>query len=534
MTQNFKKHLDLNIYQIYPRSFCDSNGDGIGDLPGVTSKLDYLCELGVNAIWLCPCYKSPNVDNGYDIADYRDIMDEFGTMDDIKTLIFEMHKRGMKLIMDLVPNHTSDQHKWFVESRKSKDNPYSDYYYWFDEPQNDWKSAFYEDAWQYEESRGQYYLHSYAIGQPDLNWDNPKVVREMQDVVDFWVDLGVDGFRIDVVDQISKNWEPGGRNAFGPHLHEYIHALFGREKVKHIFTVGECWCNEIDEICRHCSEERGELVTLFQFDHIHNGRLNKWKRGGEDKFRKVRNILIKWQNLTAEHDLVYSIFTDNHDHSFYLSRMGDEGALRYESATMLAAMYYLLKGSTFIYQGQEFGSIASQYDSLDDFDDIECINYYKARIKDADATPEKVLDEVNFGSRDNTRRPVAWSKEAPYYGFSTAKPWITPASHSAEINLENDRKSEKSIFAFYQELLKLRKSSDAIRYGSFCALNREEDAFFRYERALEDEKYVVICNFDEESTIDLPQGKLLLSNYRRTDADGNRFRPYEVAVYQLG
>ncbi len=530
MTQNFKKHLDLNIYQVYPRSFCDSNGDGIGDLRGVISKLDYLCELGVNAIWLCPCYKSPNEDNGYDIADYYDIMDEFGTMDDIKSLIAEMHERGMKLIMDLVPNHTSSQHKWFIESRKSKDNPYSDFYYWVDEPRNDWCSAFEGSAWQYDEGRGQYYLHSYAVGQPDLNWENPKVIKAIQDVVDFWVDLGVDGFRIDVIDQISKDWE-NNRNFLGPHLHEYIHALFGREKTKHIFTVGECWAGSIEEIQRHCAEERGELVTLFQFDHFGCGRKNKWNPDKENRHRKLRDILAKWQTLTQEKDLIHAIFTDNHDQNFFINRAGDTDKLRYESATMLATMFYMLKGSTFIYQGQEFGSVGSQFDSLDDFRDIESINYYKYRIHNEGESHEKLMREINFGSRDNTRRPVAWNGEK-YCGFSTSEPWITPASRSGEINLENDLKSEKSIFRFYQELLKLRNASETIRYGSFQMINHPDDEFFIYERELEGEKYTVICNFENRSEIGIPEGELILSNYDRKVDDKQTFRPYEIAVYR--
>ncbi|MBQ2388339.1 MAG: glucohydrolase, partial [Clostridia bacterium] len=341
MDKKFENFLDLVIYQIYPRSFKDTNGDGIGDIKGVIEKLDYLVDLGVNAIWLCPCYKSPNHDNGYDIADYRDIMDEFGTMDDMKTLISEMHKRGMKLIMDLVPNHTSNEHKWFIESRKSKDNPYSDYYYWFDKPVNDWQSMFGGSAWEYDESRKQYYLHSYTVEQPDLNWDNPKVIKEMQDVVDFWVDMGVDGFRCDVIDQISKDFEKGN-NFFGPNLHKYIYALFDREKTSHLFTVGECWAGDIEEIKRHSLPERGELTTLFQFNHLDCGRANKFNRK-DDSLKTVRDILVNWQLLNQKNGLVHSLFTDNHDNSLFISRAGNDKELRYESATCIATMFYLLK-----------------------------------------------------------------------------------------------------------------------------------------------------------------------------------------------
>ncbi len=530
MTERFAKHLDLIVYQIYPRSFCDSNGDGIGDLRGVISKLDYLSELGVNAIWLCPCYKSPNVDNGYDIADYRDIMDEFGTLDDMKALIAELHARGMKLIMDLVPNHTSDRHRWFVESRKSKDNPYSDYYYWFDTPPNDWQSSFEGSAWQYDEGRGQYYLHSYAVGQPDLNWENPAVVREMQAVVDFWVGLGVDGFRIDVIDQISKDWERN-QNIFGPHLHEYIKSLFGRDNVRHLFTVGECWGVEADEILRHCREERNELVTLFQFDHLNAGRKSgKWFPADNDKHRFVRDTLVKWQAFTAENDIIHSLFTDNHDQNYFLSRVGDTEHYRYESATMLAAMFYLLKGVPFIYQGQEFGSIGSEYDSMDDYDDVESHNYYNFRIGKAGQTHEKLMREINFGSRDNARRPVAWNGDK-YNGFSTVRPWITPATYAGDINLERDRVSKKSVFEFYRRVLALRRESDAIRRGTLAVLNRPEDNFFVYRRALGDERYVVICNFDTPSHIAVPDGELVLSNYGRVGDES--FRPYETAVYRV-
>ncbi len=531
MTDNFKKHLDLNIYQIYPRSFCDSNNDGIGDLKGVISKLDYLCELGVNAIWLCPCFNSPNEDNGYDVADYCDIMDEFGTMDDMKTLIAEMHKRGMKIILDLVPNHTSTAHKWFQESRKSKDNPYSNYYYWFDNPPNHWQSCFGGTAYQFDEVRGQYYLHSYAVGQADLNWENPKVVEEMQNVVDFWVDLGADGFRIDVIDQISKDFV-AGKNCFGPHLHEYINALFGRKHVRHIFTVGECWCDDIDEILKHCAEERGELVTLFQFAHHAAGRSGKWNPSSEKALPMVRDILTKWQTLTAQHDLIHALFTDNHDNSFFLSRVADDQELRYESATMLATMFYLLRGTTFIYQGQEFGSTASRFQNLEDFRDVESLNYYHHRIGEAGQSHEKLIQELNFGSRDNTRRPFAWNGDK-YCGFSEAEPWIMPPSRHEEINLETDRDADKSIFRFYQKVLALRSASETIRYGGFRPLHKETDPFFMYERALGEERYIVICNFDEASEIDMPAGQLILSNYSRTNTDGVTFRPYETAVYRL-
>lgn len=529
MSEKYKKFLSLIVYQVYPRSFKDSNGDGIGDLRGVIEKLDYLKELGVNAIWLCPCYKSPNDDNGYDISDYRQIMDEFGTLDDAKELIKQLHARGMKLIMDLVPNHTSTDHKWFKESRKSKDNPYSDYYYWADKPLNDWKSEFCGSAWQYDEVRGQYYLHSYAVSQADLNWENPAVVKEMQDVVDFWIDLGVDGFRCDVIDQISKDFE-NNRNCFGPRLHEFIHALFGREKTKDIFTVGECWAGDIDEVRRHAASERGELSTLFQFEHIECGRHNKWTPK-KDSLKSVRDILIKWQNLTIENDLIYTLFTDNHDQSRYISRIGNDREFRYESATCIGTMFYTLKGVPFIYQGQEFGMTAPHYDDINDFDDIESYNMYDELCREY--TPEEALEKINFGSRDNARRPLAWSGDK-YAGFSSAEPWIKTYSLYKEINLEKDLQSEKSVFGFYKKLLKLRSESPEILYGDFKVLSGKDDGYFAFIREFEGKKILVICNFEENSKIELGfDGKLLLSNYNRTSGADGEYSKYEIAVYGI-
>ena len=354
----YRDFLRWTIYQIYPRSFMDSNGDGIGDLQGIIQKLDYLKELGINAVWLCPCYKSPNDDNGYDISDYRDIMDEFGTMEDMDALIQALHARDMKLIMDLVPNHTSTSHRWFQESRKGKDNPYSDFYYWFDEKPNDWESIFRGDAWEFDPVRGQYYLHSFAISQADLNWENPAVVRAMQDIVDFWIDRGVDGFRIDVIDMISKDFSRNA-NGFGPRLHEFIRDLFGREKTAHLFTVGESFVRDIDEMVRHCAAERGELSTLFLFDHMEVGRVDKFTPK-PDSMKSLRDHLVYWQEETDRHDLLNTLFYENHDQPAMISRIADDREKRYESATDLAVMLYLLKGVPFIYEGQEIGTTAAQ------------------------------------------------------------------------------------------------------------------------------------------------------------------------------
>ena len=522
LSQKYMDFSNLIIYQIYPRSFMDSNHDGIGDLGGILQKLDYLKELGVNAIWICPCYKSPNVDNGYDIADYRDIMDEFGTMEDMKQLIKEAHARDIKIIMDLVPNHTSSEHQWFKESKKSRDNAYSDYYYWFDEPQNDWPACFGGSVWEYCEERGQYYLHSYAVEQPDLNWTNPKVRDEMKAVVDFWVDLGVDGFRCDVIDQISKDFAT--TNYFGPHLHEYINELFGREKTAHLFTVGECWAESLEEVYNHCADERKELTTLFQFDHFGLGREGKYERKPQS-LTETRDILIKWQKIADDHGLLYSLFTDNHDSSQYISRMGNDKELRYESATCLATMFYTLRGVPFIYQGQEFGTAIPQYDSVEDFDDIESVNYYHEELPTVGK--EKALEHLNFGSRDGTRRPMCWDG-SEYSGFSTVKPWLTPHSNRKEVNLETDKASEKSVFRFYQELLKLRSNTPAILYGSLNVLSAKEDKFFVFEREYEGEKFTVICNFEQSADITVPENTTVILHNYPDFAD--TFRPYEILV----
>lgn len=529
MNRKHESFLDLIIYQIYPKSFKDTNGDGIGDIKGVIEKLDYLCDLGINAIWLCPCYKSPNYDNGYDIADFRDISEDYGTLEDIKELIAEMHKRGMKLIMDLVPNHTSTEHKWFIESRKSKENPYSDYYYWFDTPPNDWQSMFLGSAWQYDEARQQYYLHSYAIEQADLNWDNPQVVKEMQDIVDFWVDLGVDGFRCDVIDQISKNFD--GRNCFGPNLHKYINALFGREKTKHLFTVGECWADDIDEINRHIKEDRGELSTLFQFDHLDCGRIKDKKFDKvEPDLKFLRDTLAKWVLLAQKNDILYSIFTDNHDNGMLLSRVGSK-KLRYESATMLAAMFYLTKGVPFIFQGQEFGVWDSNFPDISFFNDVESVNRYNTYLAEG-ASPAQAIEKVNFGSRDNARRPMAWDM-GENGGFTSGdKTWIPLGSNIKEINLESDLKSEKSIFKFYKQLLKIRKENTAFTKGEFKVLSSDEDNFFVYQREFEGASFTVVCNFREASEINekFLKGEKILSNYNN---ETNVFAPFETAVFKI-
>lgn len=530
LSDRYRDFLRLTVYQVYPRSFMDSSGDGIGDLQGLISKLDHIQDLGANAIWLCPCFKSPNDDNGYDVADYRDIMDEFGTMADMDQLIAELHRRGMKLFLDLVPNHTSTQHKWFQESRKGSDNPYSDYYYWFDEKPNDWKASFGGSAWEFDEVRGQYYLHTFAVSQADLNWDNPAVVQEMQDVIDFWTDKDIDGFRIDVIDCVSKDLV-SGKNGFGPRLHEYIHDMFGRDKVAHLFTVGEGAVHDIEELKRHCAADRGELSTLFVFDHMECGRSDKFTPNGEG-LASLRDVLTDWQKRTAENDLLYTLFTENHDQPPLLSRIADDGSLRYESATDIAAMVYLLKGIPFIYQGQEIGMPSAHYDDIKSFDDVECLGAYKEMLEEG-TSPDKALEKVNFGSRDNARHPIAWDSSSSG-GFTTGKPWLCMHSRAGEINVEKDLASERSVYRFYQALLRLRRENKAFLDGDVDVISSKGDGYFVYIRALGDEKWVVVCNFESEQDISLPFkcDKPALANLGR-DTAGGKYKPYECSVSRV-
>ncbi len=519
---------DWVVYQIYPRSFKDSNGDGIGDINGIIEKLDYIKALGATAIWITPCYKSPNEDNGYDISDYCDIGEEYGTFEDWKRLTEEMHKRGIKVIMDFVANHTSAEHRWFKESRKSKDNPYRDYYYWADEPLNDWESTFGGSAWEYDETTKQYYLHSYAVGQPDLNWENPKVREEMVKIVDFWVDLGVDGFRCDVLDQISKDFEAGlVRN--GPRLHEYINLLFGREKTAHIFTVGECWGADEENIKLFVDGDRGELSTLFQFDHTRVGRGEKFEAVPFET-EDLRDVLISWQNRAQKNEMIYTLFLENHDLVRSVSRFGDDTVYRFEAATMLAAMIFLQKGMPFIYQGQEIGVTNSHYDDIAMFDDVETRNYYN---KLADKTDKaELMAQINFGSRDNSRHPMPWD-DSKNGGFSDGKPWISVYQKYKDINVSNDISSEKSIYRFYQKLFTLRREFDALRHGAYEDLTNNKRGMYIYSRTLDRDKFVIVCNFENESELSFScEGECVLSNYGRENI-GGIYRPYECAVFKI-
>jgi len=530
MTENFNRFLDMTVYQIYPKSFYDTNGDGIGDINGIAEKLEYIKALGANAIWICPIYQSPQRDNGYDISDYRALQPEYGTMEDFERLVQKAHDMDIKIIMDFVANHTSNEHKWFQEAKKSRDNPYHDYYYWAEQPITpQWESVFGGPAWEYNEATNEYYLHSFAVEQPDVNWTNPKVRKEFCDILDFWVDKGVDGFRCDVLDFISKDFEAGKRYN-GPMIHDYLQELFSRDKVKHIFTVGECQADE-QSIRAICGEDRGELKCTFQFEHFRFGRRDKFTKAPY-KLCDVAKTLSKWQDFSAQHDFLYTLLTDNHDNGWWNTRLGDDGEKRYESATMFATMVYGLKGIPFIYQGQEIGAANSHFEKLDDFDDVESMNYYNERT--AQFSHEELMEKLNFGGRDNPRRPMAWNGSESF-GFSSAKPWLGYSNRSGEINVESDLQREKSVLRYYRKLLALRNQSIAFRRGDFADLSPNEDCFV-YLRSLGEERYLVVCNFEKEQQIELSDfcGELVLSNYaQETEKTTRLYRPYEAAIYRL-
>ncbi|MBQ7291648.1 MAG: alpha-glucosidase [Clostridia bacterium] len=527
MTEKYQNFSDLTFYQIYPRSFCDSNGDGMGDLRGITSKIPYLKELGIDAVWISPFYKSPGNDGGYDISDYRAIQEEFGTMEDFREMLGAMHASGIKVIVDFVPNHTSTEHFWFREARKSKDNPYRDFYIWADKPRNDWVACC-ESAWKYDEVAGQYYLHCFDPTQADLNWENPRVRKEMCDVLDFWVDMGVDGFRCDVIDMISKDWENNRVNK-GPHLHEYINELFGREKMAHVFTVGECWGANVENIRNLTGADRGELTTVFQFEHINRNCRARFEPK-DFSLSEFGEIFAKWQKITQENDLLYTLFIENHDLGRCISRFANDSELRYESATMFATMLYGMRGIPFIYQGQEIGVTNSYFEKIEDFDDMETTAFYRA-YKDV-LSEEELWRLINFGSRDNARRPMAWNA-GKNGGFSSGeKMWLTLHPDYEKINVEADKASEKSIFRYFKDIIALRKANAVLRRGTFENLTSDAKNYFMYRREYNGEELIVVCNFDKESHIALPTNLTrLMGNY--PEHENCVFAPYESAIYKV-
>ena len=532
---------EVVVYQIYPRSFKDSNGDGIGDFRGIIEKLDYLHTLGIGAIWLSPVYKSPNDDNGYDISDYEDIMDEFGTMTDMEELIAEADKRGIKIVMDLVVNHTSDEHHWFIESRKGKDNSYRDYYVWEDPAEDggaptDLQSIFLGSAWKYDETSNQYYLHLFSQKQPDLNWENEKVRREVYDMMNFWIDKGVGGFRMDVIDLIGKI-PLEGITSNGPKLHEYLQemnkATFGD---KDLLTVGETW-GATPEIAKlYSNPERHELSMVFQFEHslLDNERgKEKWDLKPLD-VTELKTVLSKWQTELGNEGW-NSLFWNNHDLPRIVSRWGNDKEYRVRSAKAFAILLHMMKGTPYIYQGEELGLTNTPVASIEELDDIESINMYHDRISRGFSI-ESIMTSLNAKGRDNARRPIPWTAEQNG-GFTTGTPWLALNPNYKEINVEAELKNPDSVFHTYQKLIQLRKDHPIVVWGDYKLLNTSSNVF-SYYRTLGEERWLTVVNlsdFEEEISVDARFNKVVVTNTEDeiTDLRAYKLSPWQAFVVEL-
>lgn len=542
------------VYQIYPRSFMDSNNDGIGDLKGITQKMDYLKELGVDVVWLSPVYESPNDDNGYDISNYQGIMKEFGTMEDFDEMLHTAHEKGIKIVMDLVVNHTSDEHPWFVESRKSKDNPYRDYYIWRPgkngkEP-NNWGSCFSGSAWEYDKTTDMYYLHLFSKKQPDLNWDNPKVREEVFSMMNWWLDKGVDGFRMDVISLISKNQDfPDGKPgmngyasfnepANGPHVHEYLREM--RKKVLNradTITVGECSGVTLKEAKKYASCKGEELNMVFQFEHmdVDSDGDNKWTDRKMD-LRDMKAVMTKWQK--GLEDIAWnSLFFENHDQPRSVSRYANDGEYREMSAKMLATCLHMMQGTPYIYQGQELGMTNAPFEKITDFRDLDSINAYRELVEEKGVfTPDEMMRYLRYKSRDNARTPFQWDG-SENGGFTKGTPWIMVNPNYRQINAKEQMEREDSVFRYYQKLISLRKKFPVIVYGNYDLLLPESKEIYAYTRTSIRDRVLVLCNFsDQEQSVTCPKifigASLLISNYETGKAQADiLLPPYGAAVY---
>lgn len=532
MTPWWKKAV---VYQVYPRSFQDSNGDGIGDLKGITSRLDYLEKLGIDAIWLSPVYQSPGVDNGYDISDYEAIDPQYGTMADMEELIAEAKKHHIRIVMDLVVNHTSDQHQWFIEAKKSKDNPYRDYYVWRNpvdgHKPNDLKSAFSGSAWKYDETTGQYYLHLFADAQPDLNWENPELRQKVYDMMNFWIDKGIGGFRMDVIELIGK--EPDkGITANGPMLHPYLqemnHATFGG---KDLMTVGETWGATIPIAKEYSDPDRDELSMVFQFE---NQGLDQQPGKAKWDLRKLdlgelKQVLVKWQTELDFNHAWNSIFWENHDIPRVISRWGNDKEYRVQSAKMFAIALHLMHGTPYIYNGEEIGMTNYPVKDISEVSDIESVNMYHERVAEG-YDPKELIKAINTKGRDNARTPMQWTagKEA---GFTTGTPWLHVNPNHVEINVDQALADPNSIFYTYQTLVKLRHEHVIVVDGDF-ELIPTQDEILAYYRVLGDEKWLVVANFSEQAqklSLNDEIAKTLVYNYEApTKLSALTLKPYEA------
>lgn len=542
------------VYQVYPRSFQDSNGDGTGDLPGVTARLEYLHDLGVDVIWLSPFYRSPGKDMGYDISDYQAIQPEFGTLEDFDALLAGAHRLGMKIVIDLVVNHTSEEHAWFKESRKSRDNPYRDYYIWRDGvnggPPNNWGSVFSGSAWKYDELTGQYYLHTFGDFQPDLNWENPVVRQEVYKMMRWWCDRGVDGFRMDVISMISKSAEmPDGERkpgsiygnfapyvVNGPRVHEFLQEM-NREVLSHydLLTVGECSGLTVEQATRYANTEGTELNMAFQFEHmdLDGGESFKWNLRKIDLI-ELKQVLSKWQ-YGLQDKAWNSLYWCNHDQPRIVSRLGDDSTpeLRERSAKALALCIHMMQGTPYVYEGEELGMTNTKFDSLADFRDVESINAYRELTESGVIAPEDMLQYLRYKSRDNSRTPVQWD-DTPNAGFTTGTPWIKVNENYRQINAAEQVGRPDSVFHFYKKLIQLRHSHEIIPYGSYRLIWPEDPQLFAYTREWEGKKLLVVCNLTgapaaARLSLEFTDAKILISNFDDTQISENlTLRPWEA------
>ncbi len=540
------------VYQIYPQSFYDTNGDGIGDIKGIIAKLDYLKDLGVDVLWISPMLTSPLDDNGYDISDYRDINNIYGDISDYKELLKQAHQRDIKVLMDLVVNHSSDEHNWFVESRKSKDNPYRDYYIWKNgkdgkEP-NNWGSIFGGSAWQLDEQTGMYYLHLFSKKQPDLNWENKALRQEVYDMMTSWCEMGVDGFRMDVISLISKagysdaTVMSGGEygNCYeycvsGPRVHEFLQEMNQEVLSKYdLMTVGETAGVTIEQAKKYANVDNSELNMVFQFEHIKigDGKLGKFTTNRYD-FDEFKRITCKWQT-ELKNKAWNSVYLGNHDQPRSLSRFGDDSAeYREVCAKMLATFNLSLSGTPYVYQGEELGMTNAYFDKIEDYKDIETIQFYNQYTQNGSITKEEMMKCLQLRSRDNARTPMHWdnSKNA---GFTIGEPWLKINPNYTEINVCEQQSRENSVLSYYKKMIRTRKSNDALIYGDFICKDIA-DKVFAFERILNHEEYLVICNFSfENKNITIPQkylNEIIISNYAKVNLSENyELREYEAII----
>lgn len=555
-TEWWKKSV---VYQVYPKSFRDSDGDGFGDLNGLTEKLPYLKKLGIDVIWLNPIYQSPQVDNGYDISDYRKIEPTLGTMEDFDRLLLEAHKTGIKIILDLVVNHTSDKHFWFEEAKKSKENPYHDYYIWKDEVPNNWGSSFGGSTWEYVETVDQYYLHLFAKGQPDLNWENPNVRREVYDILKFWLDKGIDGFRMDVITLISKdpaypdgpviqNKEYGSYYAgcaSGPKVHEYLQEMNREVLSKYdIMTVGEAPHTSAEEAVPYTAAARGELNMVFHFDHMHldydeNGKYAKTRVNLVD----LKQVMTKWQEKMQECGGWNSLYWSNHDQARAVTRFGNETPkYRVLSAKMLGTVLHMMQGTPYIFEGEELGMTNAFFDKIEDYRDIEALDIFKDFTERKGFSEADTLELLRLKSRDNARTPMQWD-DSEKAGFTEGTPWISVNPNHREINAKACLEDENSVFYYYQKLIKLRHEMPIITDGVYELLDADNEQVYTYLRRGKKETLVVLANFTEETIMyrlgdewKEKEGRLLLSNYEtapETFSGEITLEPYGAYVYHI-